>query len=197
MIIYILKNKLNGKSYVGQTRNMKRRISVHKASTECKYIHNAIRKYGIDNFDVETIEVSDAEANVHEINLIQRLNTLAPNGYNIQPGGEGNRTTGRIVWNKGLKNTQIPWNKGTKGVMVAWNKGIKYEAITGSKHFAAKKIVLVLPDRTEERFDCISDACRKYNLHLKQLSRVLTGHRKTHKKFSARYVEGEPLGPSA
>jgi hypothetical protein len=196
MIIYILKNKLNGKSYVGKTKDLTKRLRVHKVSKCCTYIHNAITKYGIDNFDVETIEVSDDEVNVYERNLIQKLNTRVPNGYNIQPGGEGNTTTGRIPWNKGLKGVYGTSQKGKPGHQ-SWNKGIKYEAITGSKHFAAKKIVLVLPDRTEERFDCISDACRKHNLHLKQLSRVLTGLRKTHKKFSARYVEGEPTGPSA
>lgn len=30
---------------------------------------------------------------------------------------------GLIVWNKGLKGSQIAWNKGLRGAQTAWNKG--------------------------------------------------------------------------
>jgi group I intron endonuclease len=97
--IYCVTNKLNYKSYVGQSNDPQERWSKHvldanrktgKTATSKKFaFQNAIVKYGQNNFiwqvieEVETIE----EANEAEEFYIAYFNTLAPNGYNILPGG--------------------------------------------------------------------------------------------------------------
>lgn len=92
--IYKITNKINGKIYVGQTKNSvkERKLShLQSVNTDSKYpLHCAIRKYGIENFVFETIE----ECNISQLNekesyWIKELNTLCQNGYNIRSGGRG------------------------------------------------------------------------------------------------------------
>ena len=56
MIIYCITNKINGKQYVGQTvRTEEERFKEHCRDKKM-YISKAIRKYGKENFLVETID---------------------------------------------------------------------------------------------------------------------------------------------
>lgn len=54
--IYRITNKINGKSYIGQSVNIKNRWYVHKATKDDYPIHRAIRKYGKNNFSWEILE---------------------------------------------------------------------------------------------------------------------------------------------
>lgn len=62
--IYCYTNKLNNHKYVGQTNNFKRRLREHKScalnpksSSYNDLIHQKMRQYGVDNFDVEILEI--------------------------------------------------------------------------------------------------------------------------------------------
>lgn len=75
MVIYVLKNKINGKQYVGQTtRNLKQRIAEHKSSKDT-CIGQAIHKYGLENFEISIIEKCKTieELNEREIFLIENI----------------------------------------------------------------------------------------------------------------------------
>ena len=52
--------------------------------------HEAIRKYGFEDFDWEVIDSAETleELNEKEIFWINKLNTLSPNGYNLEKGGK-------------------------------------------------------------------------------------------------------------
>lgn len=101
--IYCYTNKQNGKKYVGQTNNIKRRYKQHKEDSFTNYndarynqaIHCAIRKHGLDNFDFEILEVlenkTSEEVNERETYWIREKSSLAPNGYNLKAIGEANR----------------------------------------------------------------------------------------------------------
>lgn len=58
-------------------------------------IHCAMRKYGFDNFDLDVLEVlvdkTQEEVNDCETQWIQKMTSLAPNGYNLKAIGEANR----------------------------------------------------------------------------------------------------------
>lgn len=95
--IYLYTNLINGKKYVGQTNNIKRRKKQHlddsyNCYNENRYkqpIHCAIRKYGIENFDFQVLEsCNDQEASDREQYWIKYYKTLASNGYNLTNGGE-------------------------------------------------------------------------------------------------------------
>lgn len=88
MYIYKITNKLNGKIYVGQTKfSVEKRFKQHAKADSV--IGSAIRKYGIENFNVEVIETCKTftELNEREIFWIDFYNCKVPNGYNVADGG--------------------------------------------------------------------------------------------------------------
>lgn len=92
--IYLRTNTVNGKQYVGQTNDMKKRdyqwfnTNWFYAGT---YITNARNKYGTENFKTEILKECDTqdELNHWEQYYIKELNTKYPNGYNLTDGGYG------------------------------------------------------------------------------------------------------------
>ena len=92
-VIYKITCLVNGKSYVGPTRQgLSRRITEHKrdSNKDRPGIDAAIHKYGWENFTVEVLEECPVEQlNDREIFWIAELNTKVPNGYNLTDGGEG------------------------------------------------------------------------------------------------------------
>lgn len=59
MIIYKIENKLNGKIYIGQTKNnLNERIQSHLENKKT-LIGRALRKYGIQNFEISVIDYAE------------------------------------------------------------------------------------------------------------------------------------------
>jgi group I intron endonuclease len=95
MIIYKITNIINNKSYIGQTRDLERRIKEHYSNAINvklnRTLYAAIRKYGWINFVFETVEeCTNKESNEKEIYYIKYFNTYYGNhnGYNMTEGGE-------------------------------------------------------------------------------------------------------------
>jgi hypothetical protein len=86
--IYIIKNTLNGKYYIGKHETTKIDDGYFGSGTVLK---NAIKKYGKDKFIREIIEFCDNSEILceREIFWISELNSFCPNGYNINVGGRG------------------------------------------------------------------------------------------------------------
>lgn len=139
MYIYKVTNNINGKKYVGlTTQSIHTRFSQHMCASRSgnSPIHNAMRKYGVDNFKISELDTAKDidELCKKERFWVKELNSLAPNGYNLKEGGQigGNGGANKgIKWNKkakekhsvAMKNRDIiPWNKDTKGLCKA-NKG--------------------------------------------------------------------------
>jgi group I intron endonuclease len=80
----------SGKSYIGQTRNLRTRIAAHKSKSGCIAFRDAISKYGFESFTQEILKDSLTldEANYWEKFYISEYNSLVPNGYNLAAGGE-------------------------------------------------------------------------------------------------------------
>jgi group I intron endonuclease len=86
--IYRYTNLLNGKVYVGQTVDLKRRQRQHRTlnkSHKNSCIYHAIKKYGIANFHFDIINQTDSRdiANGLETRAIEENNSMVPNGYNL------------------------------------------------------------------------------------------------------------------
>lgn len=79
----------SGKSYIGQTRNLRNRIAAHKSKSGCIAFRDAISKYGFDSFTQEILKdnLTLDEANYWEEFYIAEFNTLVPHGYNLLSGG--------------------------------------------------------------------------------------------------------------
>lgn len=87
--IYKITNKKTGKSYIGQSTNIERRLNEHKTVGEKSRIpvDIAIKKYGKDSFIYEVIELcSIDELNIKEQYWINYYNTFF-DGYNCNQGG--------------------------------------------------------------------------------------------------------------
>ena len=90
----------SGKSYIGITNNLRRRIAEHKrlSKTLNKAFYNAINKYGFDNFKFEILEeynVNDRDKlhailNEREMYYIDKFDTFK-SGYNSTLGGDGTK----------------------------------------------------------------------------------------------------------
>jgi hypothetical protein len=91
--VYIHTNKINGKKYVGITRQNPpdKRWKKGTGYTNNYYFTNSIKKYGWDNFNHEIIYdgLSQDDAKKHEIELIAEYNTTNEKfGYNKTKGGD-------------------------------------------------------------------------------------------------------------
>lgn len=95
--IYKITNKINEKSYIGKTNNIKRRWGEHKGGKgNTAILNKAIKKYGIDNFDFSIVEEKEFDSidalnqglSQMEIDYIAKYNTYK-RGYNATIGGEG------------------------------------------------------------------------------------------------------------
>lgn len=96
--IYKVINKVNNKVYIGMTSlyyterwnsHKNRSFNQNTPDYNCHF-HRAIRKYGLENFDWEVIEICDnsllCEREKYWIKFYDSFNT----GYNMTLGGEGN-----------------------------------------------------------------------------------------------------------
>lgn len=114
--IYLITNIVNNKKYIGKashfygkkklytTGYQKRLIKHCKASVDqkkgvdkhyCKYLNNAINKYGIDNFEIVPLVVcANTFGSYYEMKFIKEYDTFN-NGYNLTKGGEGSNGTKR------------------------------------------------------------------------------------------------------
>jgi len=88
-IIYKISSP-SGKAYMGQTIcSFEKRMREHKnPKSRCTAVRNAIQKYG-DEMKYEIIEedVPHEQLDDREIYWIKELNSLRPNGYNLNSGG--------------------------------------------------------------------------------------------------------------
>lgn len=127
--IYKITNKINNKSYIGQTllyssngrymgyenrfrRHIQNAIRNYKGG--CPILENAIRKHGEENFNLECIQKCKLEElNYYEDFYINKYNTLHPNGYNLMSGGGNGRIHSELTKQKmsttrsGKKHKQI------------------------------------------------------------------------------------------
>lgn len=90
--IYKTTNNINNKIYIGQHKGTDFDNTYYGSG---KYLHNAISKYGIENFNVSVVEFCETkdELNLRERFWIKHYNSQdATIGYNISSGGDGGDT---------------------------------------------------------------------------------------------------------
>lgn len=100
-VIYIIRNKVNDKRYIGQTINQRGFDGRYRGGNWCKrttneYLKRSGEKYGVDNFEV--IKVFDIAMNKDELDEKEKYwidyydTTNNKKGYNMTKGG-GNSNT--------------------------------------------------------------------------------------------------------
>lgn len=95
--IYLIRNKINGKCYVGQTQSLRKRLRSHyhiykKGGNGRMILYEAILKYGKENFEIlilATLKVYNKKAlDYLEKKYIKEYNYYK-HGYNQTEGGDG------------------------------------------------------------------------------------------------------------
>ena len=86
--IYKIENKINGKIYIGQSKNIQKRWEEHKSCQKPNAILTiAFQKYGISNFDFSVVEeCQQNELDEREKYWIKYYNSFE-DGYNLTRGG--------------------------------------------------------------------------------------------------------------
>jgi group I intron endonuclease len=108
--IYILHCKITQKLYIGKSIQPTKRWTQHlcQAKKGSKYpIHRALLEYGYDAFHFDLLEICRVEdLNKAEVRWIKDLNTQVPNGYNLDAGGNGAKSTilARILMGQNCMN---------------------------------------------------------------------------------------------
>ena len=88
--IYLIKNQITEKMYVGQSIHIEKRIKEHQYQRDIhtSYIENSIAKYGWENFTWNILhECEKEELDIEEMKFIALYNTYH-NGYNLTRGGD-------------------------------------------------------------------------------------------------------------
>lgn len=93
--VYKITNKLNNKSYIGQSNNIKRRWSDHISSALKEYareydspLHKAMRTDGIENFEMTILEECNPEDLYSKEQYWIKYYDTFVNGYNQNKGGK-------------------------------------------------------------------------------------------------------------
>ncbi|MFA5355766.1 MAG: NUMOD1 domain-containing DNA-binding protein [Candidatus Paceibacterota bacterium] len=115
-VVYKATNKINGKVYIGiTTKTLKDRIAQHLSRSKSGgafYFQQAIKKYGIESFDFETITECLTKEELEEKEIFYIFEYQAVNkeyGYNLTYGGEGVKR-----WTPEMKQKVSRSNKGKK-----------------------------------------------------------------------------------
>lgn len=95
MIVYRIRNIVNGRAYIGATtQSLSKRFSQHKTAArlgENTLLYQDMLRYGFDKFTIVEIDRAYSMDELYELERrhIERCNTLAPHGYNMTLGGVG------------------------------------------------------------------------------------------------------------
>ncbi|MGL4999238.1 MAG: NUMOD3 domain-containing DNA-binding protein [Cetobacterium sp.] len=99
MVIYCIKNKVNGNCYIGATKNFKNRKRIHEWGLKTlnhpnTKLNNAVIEYDFENFVFEILETLETNDRLkileRESYYIKKLDTC-DNGYNMSYGFDGTK----------------------------------------------------------------------------------------------------------
>ena len=180
MVIYKIVNKITGMAYIGQTtKSIHTRLIQHKNCKNCRYLHTAIKKYGINNFEIYEISTPLylEHADTVETALIKQEGTLAPKGYNLTLGGRSN-----IIVSDATRALQSKSGKGKRMGILNHQFGKPHTELTKSK-IRAKNTGITrwstpIVDDLENKIKSVKDAAKYYKVGRTAVSNVLSGHSK-------------------
>lgn len=188
MNIYKITNKINGKVYIGlTTQSVNHRWSEHlyrfKLGERDHKLYLAMRKYGIENFNIESIDTAkDLTALIElEMKYIKEYDSYN-RGYNMTCGGDHVSDETKDKLSKIFKGRKITW------YLKIIESRRKNGTITGGiiwhgDHPKLKEYTVKHPDGTSEKIKGLRIFCRKHNLSHNLLLATLKGIQTHHKGY--------------
>jgi group I intron endonuclease len=214
--IYMIRNKKNNKCYIGQTiyKRVEKRWSAERNNPH-GILKHAFKRHGMENFSFEVLHenIPNEKLNDIEILEIKQRNTLAPNGYNLQAGGQDNHvchpeTRQKISVTK-KNNTTVSeetkqkireTKKGTKltqehkDAISRSSKGKKLapETIQKIAEFTRRKVdKFSLDGKFVYTFRSMRDAAKSMNVDYTAISKCCNNKVKTAYKFIWKFHTGD------
>jgi len=193
--VYSIKCKIEPfHEYIGQTvqDDFQVRLNGHMADVNNgrkRHLYNAIRLYGWDQFTIEILYSFPKEGNWKErldeleIQEIAKRNTLAPNGYNNETGGNRNK-----ILHEDTKELMSEARSGERHFM--FGKHHTEEARELLKEANAKAVQQWSRDGKEliRTFESVEEAVRKSGADGSHITKVCKEERKTAGGFHWKFV---------
>ena len=199
--IYLHRNKINGKVYIGQTcQKPEKRWNYGHGYKNCPRFYSAIVSYGWNNFEHIILEnnLTSDEANEKEQYYIKKYNSQNPDlGYNLTEGGSSLseywktaehrelQSQNRKLYFKEHPDKKIENNKHLKEIA---QKSAKRRSEKMKENYANQGGLFHLNEtrkksikcvETNEIFTSLSEASKKYNISIGNISSVIHGKRKS------------------
>lgn len=153
--VYKLINNINGKIYIGQTNNLKRRMQEHKHDKRRNHpIHMAIKEYGWENFSLEVLYYGDDYNRMEEYYIALFKTNDQEYGYNIHVGGNNQKGEN----NSDAKLTQIQVNEIIDYLL---NSDLSYDEIA-AKYNVNKKYIVNINKGAAWKKDELSYPLKRY-----------------------------------
>lgn len=204
--IYKITNNINQKVYIGKTlgtvnHRFRGHISdCYNRDWENRPLYRAMKKYGVDNFTVETIEeCSEEDSSNREEYWIQYYNSFI-DGYNATRGGDGKRYADYDLivklYNQGKNNREIRELTNYDGYTIT--RALENYGITEAERKQrgwqnSYKAVVMLDKNTLEELQVFeSQSAAERFLGIKpgssHIASVCKGKRKTAQGYSWKYL---------
>ena len=199
--IYLHRNKINGKVYIGQTcQKPEKRWNYGHGYKNCPRFYSAIVSYGWSNFEHIILEnnLTSDEANEKEQYYIKKYNSQNPDlGYNLTEGGSSLseywktpehrelQSQNKKLYFKEHPDKKIENDMHLKEIA---QKSAKIRSEKMKENYANQGGLFHLNESRKKRIKCIetdeifaslSEASRKYNISVGNISSVIHGKRKS------------------
>ena len=182
-VIYKYEHLDDGKIYIGKTvQELCKRLRQHTYG-KCKSpLDRAIKKYGLEKFDIEVIAEADTEEelNALEMFFIEFYGCKIPDGYNLTDGGEG--CAGRIVSEKTRKKLSKS-NMGKSHPVTEETRKLLSDTRTN------KRVVVCI--ETGQTFKSLADAAKWAGVTDSYMCKLCKGEKATGGGYHWRYEDEE------
>lgn len=190
LLIYKIENKVNGKVYIGQTRQrLGRRKSEHlyrlNSGKRDHKLYLAMRKHGPENF--KFTKYASVLKSEHLDDLEQEIikdHNSFDRGYNATPGGDGVSDETRRKLSKAFKGRKIPWHhKVVESRRRNGNMPRKGHGGFGKNNKNSATYRVRCPEGKEIKFRGLRQFCRDNGLSHNLLLATLKGTQNHHKGY--------------
>jgi len=189
-LIYKIENLINGKVYIGQTRQglqqrKREHLSRLQANERQHKLYQAMRKHGVENFKFSKLASvpNESDLDAVEEEIISQYNSFN-RGYNATPGGGSVSEETRRKLSKSFKGRKITWME--KIVEAREKNGTNPKPGHGGlgRHNKHSKSYLVrTPEGEKIKFKGLRGFCRERGLSHNLLLTTLTGMQSQHKGY--------------
>ena len=208
--IYMIKNKVNGKMYIGQALDIEDRWGKHRSMLKSRYhtnkhLQNAWDKYGEESFEFSILLVCEEnQLNTYEQYYIFELMTYDDRvGYNKNYGGDSGRPTEETRKKMSENHANVKGENNhmygkhhteeTRKKMSKSLKGKKHPMYgrTGENNPKSKPIVQIslITNEVVKVWGNANEVARQGGFDHSAIAKCCRGERKTHKGYKWMYLE--------